>query len=410
MGAVVPIEMSRKVGSVVAVAALVVLAGVALPGTVGGAPAAPLDGETPSSAVPVVAVQSEDGGTNGTTNGTDGATGDGGSESTADAPLGTQLSSFMAASAADAENEVESGMFRAEWNRSNVSQRERLVGQRTGELVDRVAELREQREELLAAESLTPRERVQAAWLATQARGLERSVERMSEAANRSKVPVDRAALGELRRNARNLTEGEVSEMAPGLGVREDPGPPDDAGPPESREERGNGSDGRPEDPGPPDDGDDGDGGPPDNPGGGEGSGSGNDAPPGRDDSGDDGDDDSGDPGGSAGNGSGNGGGSGNGEGSGGSGNPGGTDDGEDGGSGNGDDPGRGNGEDPGRGNGEGSSGNGEDPERGNGEGSSGNGDDPERGNGDGPGRNNDESGDGDGGSGNGDDDSRKDL
>jgi len=221
--------MARKAGSVAVVAALVVLAGIAVPGAVGGAPAAPLGGDTlssteaPSSVAPDVAGQSDDG------NATDGTDGNG-TDGDSNVSLGSQVSSFMAASSADAESEVESGMFAAQWNRSNASERSRLVRQRTEEFDDRVAELREERRELLAAENLTARERAQAAWLATQAGSLDRSIGRMVEAADRANVSVDREDLGELRRTARNLSGGEVAEMSGGLAGNGERGPPEDAG------------------------------------------------------------------------------------------------------------------------------------------------------------------------------------
>ncbi|PSQ09277.1 hypothetical protein BRC93_13155 [Halobacteriales archaeon QS_5_70_15] len=337
--------MRRKVGSVVLVAALVVLAGIAVPGAVGGAPAAPPGGDATPATAPAVGTQADDGEGN-ATNGT-GTTNGVVANDTDNASLGTQVSSFMAASSADAENEVRTGMFQAKWNRSNASRRERLVGQRTEEIAERIAELREEREELLSAENLTARERAQATWLDTQADGLARSIGLMTEAANRTNVTVDRDAISGLRRSARNLSGGEVAEMEPGFvdrGPPGDAGPPDDAGPPGDGgppEEPGNGTDADPpEDP--EEDGNGTDSGPSDDPDGGEGAGEpggpGNDDSPGGDDSGD----------GSSG---GEDGGSGNGNGSGGSGNSGG---GEGEGSGSGSSEGEGSGSGSGQGEGSG--------------------------------------------------------
>jgi hypothetical protein len=277
--------MSRKVGPVVIVA-LVVLAGIAVPGTVGGERTAPLGGDAPPSATAVVAPQADDGNA---TNDTDGTTADvgrnsTGSNSTETVPLGSQISSFMSASAADAESDVESGMFRSKWERSDEGQRSRLVRQRVGVLSARIDELSAEREELLAAENLTSRERARAAWLAAQSAALEQSVDQMDEAADSANVSVDRSALEELRQNARNLTGGEVADIATGLadedergerGPPEDAGPPDDAGPSDGDErgppaDAGGGDDDRSDD-------------------------SGNDGPPGKDDDDDDGEDDDGD-------------------------------------------------------------------------------------------------------------------
>lgn len=161
----------------------------------------------------------------GTTNATD---------TTSEPPtFGAVVSSFMQTSAADAENEVEDGIFEAKFDRSNASERARLVRQRATQLGDRIAELREERTALLDSENVTVRERAQAARLAAQSDGLTESISQTENAAQRADVALDRTALDELRTEARNLTGPEVADLARGLVDKERPprGPPSDRGP-----------------------------------------------------------------------------------------------------------------------------------------------------------------------------------
>ena len=154
--------------------------------------------------------------------------------SDAEPTFGAVVSSFMQTSAADAENEVEDGLFAAQFERSNASERARLVRQRAGSISERIAELREERAELLAGENVTVRERAEAARLAEQSQGLANSIDQTEQAAQRANVQLNRTALDVLRTEARNLTGPEVSEIARGL-VDRGRGPPAERGPPEDR-------------------------------------------------------------------------------------------------------------------------------------------------------------------------------
>jgi len=148
------------------------------------------------------------------------------------ATFGAVVSSFMQTSAADAENEVEAGLFEARFDRSNASERARLVRQRATQLGDRIEELREERATLLEAGNVSVRERAEAARLAAQSSGLADSIDRTVSAAQAANVELNRTRLDGLRSEARNLTGPEVAELARGLVDRKD-GPP--RGPPEDR-------------------------------------------------------------------------------------------------------------------------------------------------------------------------------
>lgn len=148
--------------------------------------------------------------------------------------FGTVVSSFMQTSAADAENEVEDGLFAAQFERSNASERARMVRQRTSNIGARIAELREERAQLLDDGNATVRDRAEAARLSEQADGLSGSIEQTEAAAQRANVQLNATALDELRSEARNLTGPEVAELARGLVDRDETprrGPPEDRGP-----------------------------------------------------------------------------------------------------------------------------------------------------------------------------------
>lgn len=169
--------------------------------------------------------------------------------SDAEPTFGAVVSSFMQTSAVDAENEVEDGLFAAQFERSNASERARLVRQRAGSIGERIAELREERAELLGGENVTVRERAEAARLAEQSDGLANSIDQTEQAAQRANVELNRTALDELRGEARNLTGPEVAELARGLVDKEDSprrGPPEDRGPGGDAEETLNGTDTEP--------------------------------------------------------------------------------------------------------------------------------------------------------------------
>jgi hypothetical protein len=128
---------------------------------------------------------------------------------------------------------VEDGLFEARFERSNASERARLVRQRAAQIDRRIAELREERADLLGGKNVTVRERAEAARLAEQSESLNDSISQTETVAQRANVSLNRTALDELRTEARNLTGPEVAELARGLVDRdEEPprGPPDDRG------------------------------------------------------------------------------------------------------------------------------------------------------------------------------------
>lgn len=141
---------------------------------------------------------------------------DGGANAS-NASLGASVSGFMQASAADAEGEVEDGMFSARFNDASAENRRDLVNARAGTLEKRLEDLRAQRAELLDSTDGEPTvaERAKAARLAARIDALEESIDTTSEAAERAGVDVSR--LAELRASASELTGPEVAELARGL-------------------------------------------------------------------------------------------------------------------------------------------------------------------------------------------------
>ncbi|MFC7026418.1 hypothetical protein ACFQJ5_00445 [Halomicroarcula sp. GCM10025324] len=160
-------------------------------------------------------------------------------ESDADSPaLGTQLTAFLQSNSAAANDSVENGMWKANFERAEASQRERLVDRRAGTL--------ERRLERLEARNETLRQRYEdgslsrQAYVAQQTRlsaridGLQTAVDDADTAATRSGVDNDR--LARLRQSASELTGPEVAEIARGLGGGPPADRPGQAGPPESDE------------------------------------------------------------------------------------------------------------------------------------------------------------------------------
>ena len=180
----------------------------------------------------------QEGGGNTTATPAPNATDGNATNATEPATFGAVVSSFMQTSAADAETEVEDGLFEARFDRSNASEQARLVRQRATQLGDRIAELREERSVLLDGGNATVRERAEAARLAAQANSLAGSIDDTEDAARRANVSLNRTKLDELRTNARNLTGPEVSELARGLIDGDEDrrrGPPEDRGPDRER-------------------------------------------------------------------------------------------------------------------------------------------------------------------------------
>jgi hypothetical protein len=136
------------------------------------------------------------------------------------ASVGAEVSSFMQASTAEAEGEVDDGMFEASLRRTDdPEERRRIVENRTRRLEDRQQRLEERRASI--GRDGTVRDRALAVGVAVGADRLEESVNETEPVAE--SVGVDTERLHELRTNARNLSGGEVAELARGLA-----GPPAD--------------------------------------------------------------------------------------------------------------------------------------------------------------------------------------
>ncbi|MFB6119113.1 hypothetical protein [Halosegnis sp.] len=151
---------------------------------------------------------------------------------TGNASLGASISSFMQASAADAEGEVEDGVFRARAANASNETRRVMVTQRTETLADRLERLRAERQALLDGNgNLTVAERARAARLAAEIRSLREAVETTDEVA--TAAGVNREALDRLRKNASELDGGEVAELA---GEVADSPSDSERGPPGERE------------------------------------------------------------------------------------------------------------------------------------------------------------------------------
>ena len=258
-------------------------------------------------------------GGNGTAdNGTAGDTADNG---TVNGSFGTQVTSFMQASAASANSSVESGIWQVSVNRS--AQPEGAVENRTAALDRRLDRLQNRSEALAAMRGEIPEVAytARASAIRAQVDSLRTAISEANETARR--VGVNTTRLDRLRDRAANMTGPEVAALARNItDVRR--GPPPGAGPPNGTPGEGppgNGTAGPPgEGPpgqGPPDsagNGTDnsGNGGPPDDRGNGQdddgdGGGQGNDGGPsdnrggGSDDDSDDGSSGSGNSGGSGG-------------------------------------------------------------------------------------------------------------
>jgi hypothetical protein len=136
------------------------------------------------------------------------------------ASVGAEVSSFMQASTAEAEGEVDDGMFEASLRRADdPEERRRIVENRTQRLEERQQRLEERRASIES--DGTVRDRALAVGVTVGANQLEESVNETEPIAER--VGVDTERLHELRTNARNLSGGEVADLARGLA-----GPPAD--------------------------------------------------------------------------------------------------------------------------------------------------------------------------------------
>lgn len=179
-----------------------------------------------------------------------------GGANASNASFGASVSGFMQANAADAEGDVEDGMFSAEFNNTGEERRAELVQKRAGNLEKRLESLREQRAELLNESDGEPSvaTRAKAARLTARIDALEDAINTTNTAADRAGVDLTR--LDELRRNASELGGPEVAELARGLAGVERGGPDGERGNAADRgndsgsdDARGNGSDDRPSGP-----------------------------------------------------------------------------------------------------------------------------------------------------------------
>lgn len=133
------------------------------------------------------------------------------------------VSTFMQASAADAEHGVESGLFESAYENADADARADVVRDRTDDLEARLAALEAEREELAAADLSPPERRARMVQLSVEIARLERSIERTERRANEAGVDEDR--LETLRSNASELAGSEVAAVARGLsGFDDHPG------------------------------------------------------------------------------------------------------------------------------------------------------------------------------------------
>ena len=147
----------------------------------------------------------------------------------ANGSFGAEISSFMQASSAEAEGEVDDGMFDAAMNRTeDPEERRELVERRQERLQERQARLEERRSQISADDGADIRDRALAVHVTVGASNLERSVNGTERAAEASGA--DTESLNEIRTRARDLRGSEVAELARGLGGRSaaERGPPTD--------------------------------------------------------------------------------------------------------------------------------------------------------------------------------------
>ncbi|QLD90827.1 hypothetical protein HWV07_17980 [Natronomonas salina] len=147
----------------------------------------------------------------------------------ANGSFGAEISSFMQASSAEAEGEVDDGMFNAAMNRTeDPDERRELVERRQERLQERQARLEERRSQISADDGADIRDRALAVHVTVGASNLERSVNGTERAAQASGV--DTESLNEIRTSARDLRGSEVAELARSVSGRSagERGPPTD--------------------------------------------------------------------------------------------------------------------------------------------------------------------------------------
>lgn len=152
-----------------------------------------------------------------------------GESTTTNATTGADVSTFMQASAADADETVDAEMFIVAFENGDNETRAELVSERTTQLEAKLERLEAEHEELEEQEGeLNPAVRdAKMASLAVRISSLERAINDTQPRA--AEVGVDTSALEELRTSASDLSGPEVAEIARNISGIEPPrGPPDD--------------------------------------------------------------------------------------------------------------------------------------------------------------------------------------
>lgn len=133
------------------------------------------------------------------------------------ASLGASVSSFMQMSTEETNTAVDNGMWATAFNNAATpAKKVQLLQQRTNELERRLAQVKQERQEVLAeAEgNITVADRAKAARLIASANGLEQAIDQVTVASERANVDLSR--LNEIHIAARNLTGPEIAAIAPG--------------------------------------------------------------------------------------------------------------------------------------------------------------------------------------------------
>jgi hypothetical protein len=168
-------------------------------------------------------------------------------ETETNASFGAAVSSFMQASEADAEDELDDEMFEAALNRTPTPEERRaLLEERQQRLEERNRELRTRREALGGASNV--RGHAIATRVAIGADRLEQSVNRTEQAA--AEVGMNTTELEAIRSSAHRLRGQKVAELARGFAgpPANQPGPPEETGrgPPEKAPNESRPSGGQP--------------------------------------------------------------------------------------------------------------------------------------------------------------------
>lgn len=167
------------------------------------------------------------------------------------ASFGAEVSSFMQASSAEAEGEIDDGMFNAALDRTeDPEERRAIIEQRQQRLQQRQQRLEERRANI-SEENPGVRDYALATHVEVGADSLERSANGTEHAAEAAGLDVSQ--LTEIRTNARNLKGPDVSELAHDLTKRsnnergppaDQPGSEGDDQPGQAPDEEGDGSSG----------------------------------------------------------------------------------------------------------------------------------------------------------------------